>query len=409
MSFARGLQRFLSLLLPGGLIAVVALLAAHWMDAARLAAYPFLPWVAPTALGLAFLLSLLFHQSRLAPLALVLAAVAAGHRAAPPGGQAFVLAALMVPATALAAALQADLRTLSSSALLRLLFGLILAGFVALADASALAPLVNPLSRPVTSLLAWTSLPAVAFVLVAVLVALLPLSKRRRTHALLLQTAALALVALELGQRPAAPMGATPLAAFLAFTAGTGLLLLWTVLDAAWQNAFLDELTGLPGRRPMEHDLASLGKHFALAIVDIDHFKRVNDRYGHETGDQVLRFVASQLGSFRGGRAYRYGGEEFVIVMAGGTAQRQAEDLNALRTGIASRTFVVRSLDRPSRKPRRNAVRSSQGRGAIRITVSIGLAARTERHRRPSEVLDAADKALYRAKRGGRNRLCEGA
>jgi diguanylate cyclase (GGDEF)-like protein len=159
----------------------------------------------------------------------------------------------------------------------------------------------------------------------------------------------------------------------------------------------------------MEHDLASLGKHFALAIVDIDHFKRVNDRYGHETGDQVLRFVASQLRSFRGGRAYRYGGEEFVIVMAGGTAQRQAEDLNALRTGIASRTFVVRSLDRPSRKPRRNAVRSSQGRGAIRITVSIGLAARTERHRRPSEVLDAADKALYRAKRGGRNRLCEGA
>lgn len=404
MTLLRRLLHALLACLPAVTAGLLALLGVNRMAAAGFVWDPRLEWLAPGTLGAALVLALLFHQARLAMVAIVFAAVAWCHRSGPLEGQSYVLAALAMPATALVASLQTDLRSFSAAALLRYAAGLLVSGFVALSGAPAFAAWSARLGRAAPGLAAWTSLPALSLAALALQLATLAAPRRRRTNGFLLQATVMALVAIDGGWRQA--LSADARAWSVCFGGATGLLLLWTVLDAAWQHAFMDELTGLPGRRPLEHHLASLGRRFTLAMVDIDHFKRINDRFGHETGDQVLRFIAGQLAAFRGGRAYRYGGEEFVIVMSGGHADRHVEALDGLRRRIGERRFVIRSLDRPKRKPLGRRGRTGAGRGVIKVTVSIGSAAWSDRRRRPSEVLEAADKALYRAKRGGRNRVC---
>ncbi len=180
---------------------------------------------------------------------------------------------------------------------------------------------------------------------------------------------------------------------------------MWAVLDGAWRHALVDELTQLPGRRPMRHHFASLGNNYALAVVDVDHFKRVNDRFGHDVGDQVLRFVAASIRAVRGGTAYRFGGEEFVIVFGGRRADESEELVEVLRQRIEERKFTLRDAARPERKPRRKQTRAGGSAKALKVTVSIGVARPTDECPDPDEVLGLADKALYRAKRGGRNRI----
>lgn len=166
----------------------------------------------------------------------------------------------------------------------------------------------------------------------------------------------------------------------------------------------MDELTELPGRRSLKHRLASLTGGFSLAVLDIDFFKKINDRYGHDTGDQVLRFMASQLRKWEKGRAYRYGGEEFVMVGEDVSLAEMTEAMEKLREQIERSRFIVRSKDRPLEKPEgpRPAVNDVDER-AIRITVSIGVAAHGDKYGAPQEVLYAADKAVYKAKKAGRN------
>lgn len=82
----------------------------------------------------------------------------------------------------------------------------------------------------------------------------------------------------------------------------------------AYQMAFRDELTGLPGRRALNERMQRLGRNYVIAMTDVDHFKKFNDTHGHDVGDQVLRLVASRLSKVTGGgRAHRYGGEEFAL------------------------------------------------------------------------------------------------
>ncbi|MDH5649932.1 MAG: GGDEF domain-containing protein, partial [Gammaproteobacteria bacterium] len=96
------------------------------------------------------------------------------------------------------------------------------------------------------------------------------------------------------------------------------LLLLVAVVQDSYILAYHDELTGLPGRRALNEQMMRLGNKYVLAMVDVDHFKQFNDKYGHDTGDQVLRFVAAKMEAVRGGgKAYRYGGEEFTILFSG--------------------------------------------------------------------------------------------
>ncbi len=183
------------------------------------------------------------------------------------------------------------------------------------------------------------------------------------------------------------------------------LTLLLSLVEDAYRLAFHDQLTGLPGRRALDDALAELGGDFCLAMVDIDHFKRFNDRHGHDAGDQVLRMVAAELaGVGAGGRAYRYGGEEFTIVFPGRKVAAARPELERLRRAIADRSFSLRGPDRPTVRPETPA-RGGRAPHRVAVTVSIGAAGVGPRRRSAAAVLGAADRALYRAKRAGRNRL----
>jgi diguanylate cyclase (GGDEF)-like protein len=193
----------------------------------------------------------------------------------------------------------------------------------------------------------------------------------------------------------------------LAWLLAAGCALLLTVGWAGYRMAFLDPLTGLPGRRPLEERLARLGRQWAVAMVDVDHFKQFNDRYGHDVGDQVLRMVAACLRRHFGGSAYRYGGEEFTVVFPGHQALLAAARCDAFRADLERRGLVVRSRPRPRKKPAGARRSPRRGREEVGVTVSVGVAQRARGLARPAAVLEAADKALYAAKRGGRNRVVD--
>jgi diguanylate cyclase (GGDEF)-like protein len=193
------------------------------------------------------------------------------------------------------------------------------------------------------------------------------------------------------------------------FVTAIALLFTFGVIQDGYRKAYVDELTGLPGRRALEEQLLKLGSHYTVAMVDVDHFKRFNDTYGHDVGDQVLRMVASQLGRVGGGgRPFRYGGEEFSILFSGRTADDVVDYLDEVRERIATTPFALRRRRRRRKSASGKSKRGRSGGGRrTPVTVSIGLAESNERLARPKDVLKAADEALYRAKRGGRNRVCD--
>ena len=193
------------------------------------------------------------------------------------------------------------------------------------------------------------------------------------------------------------------------YLATAGLILVVALLETTLAMAFRDGLTSLPSRRAFDEAIGKLSGRYAIAMVDIDHFKAVNDQYGHDVGDQVLRMVAARLAASRGGaRAYRVGGEEFALVFAKRPAKEVRAELESLRAAVAASGFVLRSPDRPARKPKRATAKREPER-TIGVTVSIGVADRAGRLTAPEEVVKAADDALYRAKREGRNRVCAAA
>jgi diguanylate cyclase len=167
-------------------------------------------------------------------------------------------------------------------------------------------------------------------------------------------------------------------------------------LEQVRRDATTDGLTNLANRKAFDDELdracaeaEETGETLSLAILDIDNFKNFNDTWGHQTGDQVIRFVASVIG--RVGEpprlASRYGGEEFALLFRGEGAEEAMEVLEGVRIEVSSRTLKRRS--------------TNDDLGAI--TISTGLA-----ERRPGEhmhsFMERADEALYASKRGGRNR-----
>ncbi len=188
------------------------------------------------------------------------------------------------------------------------------------------------------------------------------------------------------------------------FASSTSLLFIATILETSYRLAYFDELTGLPARRALNEQLKRLGSKYAIAMVDIDYFKKFNDRFGHDAGDQVLKMVASRLKGVGGrGRSFRYGGEEFAIIFPGATLKGAKPCLESLRERIASTKFTLRGLGRAMNKP---TGKNKADQKSVRITVSIGLAEKTESYPDAQAVIKAADKALYRAKKSGRNRVC---
>ena len=197
----------------------------------------------------------------------------------------------------------------------------------------------------------------------------------------------------------------SPMAETIYYTAA-GVILAAAGIESSFTLAYTDELTGLPGRRRLDEELLNLGRRFALAMIDVDHFKRFNDRYGHDAGDQVLRMIAKKLGGLAGGgRAFRYGGEEFTAVFPGKDVDEALPYLERYRRQVASAGFVVRGKQRKKTGPEHRGKNGPPRERVVQVTVSIGLAGPKRGHSDPDRVLKLADQALYRAKNAGRNRI----
>jgi len=166
----------------------------------------------------------------------------------------------------------------------------------------------------------------------------------------------------------------------------------------AQQQAAVDALTGLASFRVLRDRLANevarsrrTGEQFAVLFMDLDNFKQVNDEFGHEAGNEVLRQTARECGAHIRSTdlAGRYGGDEFVVVLVG-TGKDGA-------VGVADKVRgAVEELGE----------RLSYPRGLV--TVSIGVAEYRPDNKEEEDVLVAADRALYRAKAGGRNQVATG-
>jgi diguanylate cyclase (GGDEF)-like protein len=191
-----------------------------------------------------------------------------------------------------------------------------------------------------------------------------------------------------------------------AWATSAALIIAIALIQDSYRMAYIDELSGLPGRRALNQTLRRLGRRYTVAMIDVDHFKRFNDRYGHDVGDQVLRMVAAHLRRVGGnGKAFRYGGEEFTIVFANRHPDDIRAHLETLRQTIAESRFNVRKPQHRTKTARLKRLRSPASK-KVAVTVSIGMAERNPANRYSDEVIKAADKALYRAKKRGRNRLC---
>lgn len=164
-------------------------------------------------------------------------------------------------------------------------------------------------------------------------------------------------------------------------------------------------MTGLPARRAMNDTLSKLGRHFTVAMIDIDYFKKLNDRYGQLVGDQILRIVSSKLVKITGGGiAFRCSSQRFAVIFPDKFVDETIPHLESLRKGVEIYGFVLRHRKRPQKKPMNtDTVRASQKR--VSITISIGVAEREESHAKAKQVVKAADNAFYRAKKAGHNQI----
>ncbi len=209
-----------------------------------------------------------------------------------------------------------------------------------------------------------------------------------------------------------------------AYFATAALILAASIVENSYVLAYHDELTALPARRAFNQALPQLAAPYCIAVVDIDHFKRFNDTYGHDAGDQVLRMVASRLARVSGGgEAFRVGGEEFTILFPGKTTKEARPHLESLRAAIQESQFrfrgqpdrrnLSRGADRRLQGKKRRTLRHEQrllfhaesAAGEVSVTVSIGVAEPLPKTQTVDQVIEAADQALYRAKQAGRNRV----
>ncbi len=186
-----------------------------------------------------------------------------------------------------------------------------------------------------------------------------------------------------------------------------GLLLLTSLISASHELAFNDGLTGIPGRHALEMDMKQLGRKYSIAMLDVDHFKAFNDTYGHDTGDDVLKLVASRLAMVGGkARVYRYGGEEFTAVFRGKYLDDVLEHLELVREDIAQYEMALRNVSTRPKDKKAGASKRGKASGTetVNITISIGVADSSS-DRKPHNVIKLADKALYKAKQTGRNKV----
>jgi len=190
----------------------------------------------------------------------------------------------------------------------------------------------------------------------------------------------------------------------ISFATAASLMFAIAIIQESYSMAYIDQLTHLPGRRALNEQILKLGNKYSIAMVDIDKFKKFNDTYGHDIGDQVLCMVASKLANVGiGGKAFRYGGEEFCLLFPAQEIKSVSKELETLRETVANSHFDLRKKNRRATDSKRNA----KTKNSVKVTISIGVAQRNEKLSTPQAVIKSADKALYRAKKNGRNRVCK--
>jgi diguanylate cyclase (GGDEF)-like protein len=394
--------------LPEVPIILAALVYTHakWVQTVVAPLAPFFPYA---VFGAGVLLGWRFHRSRLlfALLLLTLADrtllhFAVGHGLA---RDRVVLQAIgvLLPLNLAALSLTAERGVLTPPGLAR--FALILGQLALVATLDREAPgataaLLHTRLLP-QWLFAWTSLadPALlAFVVAGGLV----IAAQLMTPTQAGRTFAWALIPAFVGLSTVRP-GSPGFSTF--YLATSALILIVAVVEASYHMAYQDSLTGLPARRALNEALLRLGGQYTVAMLDVDHFKRINDHHGHDVGDQVLKMIAAKLAQVGGGgKAYRYGGEEFAVIFAGRGGEECLPDLDALRRTVEDTRFILRARFRSKKK--KEKVLTDRGPGQrVPVTISIGVAERNERHTKWDQVVKAADRALYRAKEGGRNQV----
>ncbi|MEM6383705.1 MAG: GGDEF domain-containing protein [Pseudomonadota bacterium] len=168
-------------------------------------------------------------------------------------------------------------------------------------------------------------------------------------------------------------------------------------LESVRYEAMTDQLTGIGNRKRFDRaieeaitNFAATGEAFGLMVADIDHFKKFNDTHGHQTGDQVLRLVASTLKALveTRGIACRYGGEEFTVILPGASLAETSALAEEIRKAVMGKELVKRST----------------GETLGRVTISIGVAESRANDTIPA-IIERADECLYAAKNAGRNRV----
>ncbi len=372
--------------------------------------HPLLPYAVYGALAAAAVAGAAFNRGRATLAAAVLALGYVGHRllVAPEPAAASALVAwaaicFLVPLNLAALGLLAERGLFGHYGLRRLLALALPAALVVWLYHDGSPRIAGWLTYPLVEhpLLARGAVPQPALLMMALaFVTTLVLAVRSRApmHAALAGAiAAFAIAAWNLGKPHALAV----------WTAAAAVVLAIGVLHDSYRMAFRDELTGLPNRRALNERLMSLGSQYAIAMVDVDHFKKFNDTYGHDVGDQVLRMVAARMADVGGGgRPFRYGGEEFTVLFPGRSVRDALPWLEELRENIEAYTLAIRGKDRPASSKDGKGRRGASPRArAVSVTVSIGVAERSEKYPAAPDVIRAADRALYRAKNRGRNQV----
>lgn len=401
------LRSFISFLMPGGLLFAAVVFLVHQQNFPQW--LPILQRTYPYAvLGIALLLGWRFDRSRLVFAAVI---IALGERSLSifstrggnVGAMVFDLAAVLLPLNLMLLALAKERGIFTWHGISR--WGFILAQplVIGLLIHYKHGAWLMVLERDFIPLPFLQGLPLeqsglLAFTVAAIILAINSLHRRSALETGFFWAVALLFYAM-LSVKPGGLHS-------IYFTTAV-LILVIAVIESSYTMAYRDELTGLPARRALNHTLLKLGSRYTVAMLDIDHFKKFNDRYGHDVGDQVLKMVASKMSRVTGGgKAYRYGGEEFTVLFTGKHVDDVLPHLESLRQAVETAEFTVRRWNRPRRKPESPPKRTTkQSDKRVTVTISIGVAERDDRNRSTEEVIKAADKALYRAKKGGRNQV----
>jgi diguanylate cyclase (GGDEF)-like protein len=391
-NFTFSLRSLTGLVAPGGLL-LLAAFALYREEPVRNAMGPYTIYFFFGALAAAALLSWYHNYARVLCLAVVSGLAVwsfAGLTSGPEISKA--IPAILLPLNFVLFAWLVERGVLTMNGMLKLgAIGVQVAGIIVWTRFGGLSwDFISGGTRPAAE---WTWMPwsvLLSFAVAGFLLLILALRQQTKIGPALLWALAAIFAA----------MNQEKLESVFLYTGAAGMILMLGVLEHGYDIAYLDELTGLPSRRAFNEALRLLRGRYAIAMCDVDLFKNLNDTYGHDVGDQVLKMIAGRLSNVRGGgRVFRHGGEEFAILFRRHTAAEVLPVVESLREAVAEAEFLFRES---RQKPGADAQKTATGR-AVKITISIGFADRSDGRPTPEIVLKAADEALYQAKASGRN------